>query len=89
MKKVNINYSTELIIDAGAVYPKGCTSISFENLGTSNCTILGNVPLNPANDVREFKNDPGEEIKTSFPISFSGAGTKEVLVIRTYTEICN
>ena len=84
---VNINYFTEIVSEASVVKPLDCTSISFENLGTSDCTIMANIPLNPGDDERKFKNHPGEIIKSSFPVSFSGVGTKKILVTRTFAEI--
>lgn len=79
-----VNYSTEIITANKNIDAQGCACIAFENLGETEATIKGDIPLT-AEKIREFNNDPGSIILDSFPLQFSaGTGTKKVLVVRTY-----
>lgn len=88
MKNIFVTYDSEIVSNNSVVDPRGCTSISFENIGVSNALLDAAIPLNPGDPIRDFNNtNPNEVIKKSFPLSFTGAGAKSVLVIRKFTEI--
>lgn len=86
MKKVEIVYNSEIVSESTIVHPQCCTSISFENLGTADVTIMDNIPVTDGK-IREFVNDPGEFIMSSFPVKFGSTGTCILLVVRTFAKI--
>jgi len=69
--------------------PEGCTSISFENLGTDDATINGSIPLNANDPGRDFNYLPNQYIKQPFSIAFAGAAatTQKILIIKTFTRL--
>jgi hypothetical protein len=86
--KYDVLYTTEVVNTNTNVTPDGCSDIWFENIGDVDATIAGNIPLQVGDKERKFENDPGAEIKSSWPISFStGPGTKSVLVIKVFKQI--
>lgn len=67
--------------------PEGCTSISFENLGTADAAINGSIPLNANDPGRDFNYMPNQFVTRPFSITFTSAGTQKVLVIKTFTRV--
>lgn len=81
---VKVSYTAEIITANKNIDSQGAACISFENLGETEASIKGDIPLT-AEKIREFNNDPGAVIEDSFPLQFSsGTGTKKILVVRTY-----
>jgi hypothetical protein len=81
---VKVSYTVEIITANKNIDAQGAACISFENLGETEATIKGDIPLT-TEKIREFNNDPGSIIVDSFPLQFaSGAGTKKILIVRTY-----
>lgn len=83
----DIYYKSEIIsVSTPNVDPEGCTSITFENLGTDDATINQAIPLLASDAPREFNNLPYVKIKSMFQLTFSGVGTQKVLVTRGFTK---
>jgi len=88
MKRIKVRYDDFLVIENTLnVVTDNCNSITFENIGTDNATILDNIPLLPG-EIRQFNNFPGEIIPDPFKIRFADSDPdKQILVIREFKDI--
>jgi len=87
MKKINVEYRTDIITENGYVKPDGFSSIEFQNPGSDDAVILEHIPLAAGGDPVVFINRPGEIIKNNFPVKFSTATAPMVVIIKTYYMI--
>lgn len=86
--KYDVLYTTNVVNSNTNITPDGCCDIWFENIGDVDAIVAGNIPLQVGDKERRFENDPGAEIKSSWPVQFlPGVGIKAVLVIKVFKQI--
>lgn len=92
-KKFKVRYETEFITANTMIKPNKFSSITFRNLGDTDCTILNYVPVkahvtgDTYYDEFFLINRPDEIIDMDIPVSFSTlVTTNQLLVIKTFYE---
>lgn len=92
-KKFKVRYETEFITANTIIKPNKFSSITFRNLGDTDCAILNYVPVkahvtgDTYYDEFFLINRPDEIIDMDIPVTFSTpVTTKQLLVIKTFYE---